>query len=226
MTDYLYLKRLEYQVEQLQKQCEMWRTRAQGYEYEHRTMFRTQLNEKIHLLDAFDRCFAVSETVDDGDVKAYLESWLGSFEMVRKKLIKSIEKMGVTFIPAVGQPFNSDLHSAHSVEYREDVDDETVITELVRGFMVGDHIIRTSVVVVSTNDPHHPALEMPVAPVDDVQQPVDTEQVETIPESDLSVGEQGDTDTAQTRSANKPLSPATSQPGYGDWNNYCGAFGS
>jgi molecular chaperone GrpE len=60
-----------------------------------------------------------------------------------------LEKCGVTEIPAVGAPFNPDLHNA--VMHTEDpaLGASTVAEEFEKGFMLGGKVIRCSMVKVA-----------------------------------------------------------------------------
>lgn len=70
-------------------------------------------------------------------------------EMTMTQLKDILQKCGVTEIPAVGEPFNPDLHNA--VMHVEDpaFGEGTVAEEFEKGFMIGDKVIRCSMVKVA-----------------------------------------------------------------------------
>jgi molecular chaperone GrpE len=58
--------------------------------------------------------------------------------------------MGVKEIPAEGEPFDPNLHQAiQQVEPQEGVESNTVVQEVQKGYMLGEKILRHSMVIVS-----------------------------------------------------------------------------
>lgn len=68
--------------------------------------------------------------------------------MIEKKFKDTLEKMGVTAIPDVGEQFNPDLHNA--IMHDEDPDKgENEISEVfMKGYKLGDKVVRHSMVKV------------------------------------------------------------------------------
>jgi molecular chaperone GrpE len=56
---------------------------------------------------------------------------------------------GVMSIEAVGTPFDPNVHDAIAFAPREDVDENTVTTEIRRGYMLNGKVLRASMVEVS-----------------------------------------------------------------------------
>jgi molecular chaperone GrpE len=77
------------------------------------------------------------------------EAFFKGVEMTMAQLKEILQKCGVTEIPAVGEPFNPDLHNA--VMHVEDpaFAASTVAEEYEKGFMLGDKVIRCSMVKVA-----------------------------------------------------------------------------
>lgn len=77
------------------------------------------------------------------------ESFYKGVEMTMTQLKDILQKCGVTEIPAVGEPFNPDLHNA--VIHVEDpaFGASTVAEEFEKGFMLYDKVIRCSMVKVA-----------------------------------------------------------------------------
>lgn len=69
--------------------------------------------------------------------------------MIYENLMKTLQKSGITKIEAVGQPFNFEFHSAVSKQPNSEVPPETVLQELVGGYMYYDKVLRHSQVIVS-----------------------------------------------------------------------------
>lgn len=77
------------------------------------------------------------------------EAFYRGVEMTMIQLKEILQKLDVTEIPAVGEPFNPDLHNA--VMHVEDpaFAEATVAEEFEKGFMIGDKVIRFSMVKVA-----------------------------------------------------------------------------
>jgi molecular chaperone GrpE len=70
-------------------------------------------------------------------------------EITLKGLRKTLEKFGLTVIEAEGKPFDPSIHHAISQVEREDVDENIVVEELRKGYMLKDKVLRASLVAVS-----------------------------------------------------------------------------
>jgi molecular chaperone GrpE len=70
-------------------------------------------------------------------------------EITLKGLRKTLEKFGLTEIEAEGKPFNPSMHHAMLQVEREDVDENMVVEELRKGYMLKDKVLRASLVAVS-----------------------------------------------------------------------------
>ncbi len=79
------------------------------------------------------------------EVKKELEGVL----LIRKQFLDALQKVNVTPIDAVDQPFDPYLHQAISQETIEDKESGIVIKELQKGFRLHDRVIRPTLVVVS-----------------------------------------------------------------------------
>ena len=77
------------------------------------------------------------------------EAFYKGVEMTMAQLKEILEKTGVKEIPAVGETFNPEMHNA--VMHAEDPDygEAVVMEEFEKGFMLGDKVIRFSMVKVA-----------------------------------------------------------------------------
>jgi molecular chaperone GrpE len=76
--------------------------------------------------------------------------FLDGVELIYKQLNDVLEGLGVEPVPAVGQPFDPHVHEAVVTEQTEEFEPDTVIQELVRGYRLGDKLLRPAVVKVAT----------------------------------------------------------------------------
>lgn len=76
--------------------------------------------------------------------------FLNGVELIYKQLDDVLEGLGVEPVAAVGQPFDPHVHEAVVTEQTEEFEPDTVIQELVRGYRLGDKLLRPAVVKVAT----------------------------------------------------------------------------
>ncbi|MBJ7594338.1 MAG: nucleotide exchange factor GrpE [Candidatus Dormibacteraeota bacterium] len=78
--------------------------------------------------------------------------FVSGLELVVREFEAALEKLGVVPIDAVGQPFDPSLHEAISSVGGGDVDVDTVVDEVQRGYRLHDRVLRPALVRVA-----HPA---------------------------------------------------------------------
>jgi molecular chaperone GrpE len=101
------------------------------------------LNRVLPVLDDLERALtAVPEEEEQS-------AWVEGFGLILRKLETMLEREGVSPIEAVGQPFDPNLHQAVMMVAAEDVEPGTVVAELQRGYVLGDRVLRPSMVQVA-----------------------------------------------------------------------------
>ena len=70
-------------------------------------------------------------------------------EITLRELRKALEKFGLTAIEAEKRPFDPVVHHAMSQVERDDIDENTVVEEFRKGYMLNDKVLRPSFVAVS-----------------------------------------------------------------------------
>ncbi len=65
-------------------------------------------------------------------------------------LVGVMEKFGISEVNPQDEPFNPDLHQAMSMQEREDVAPNTVVTVVQKGYLLHDRLIRPALVIVSS----------------------------------------------------------------------------
>jgi molecular chaperone GrpE len=71
--------------------------------------------------------------------------------LIVKQMEETLQKMQVSAIPAVGEPFDPRLHEALGSVEREDVPDQHVAEEIRRGYRLRDRLLRPALVRVAHN---------------------------------------------------------------------------
>ncbi|MBA2380386.1 MAG: nucleotide exchange factor GrpE [Blastocatellia bacterium] len=69
-------------------------------------------------------------------------------ELVGRQLESILGEMGIEHIAAVGTPFDPIYHEAVAVQESDEHPDNTICEELIRGYRVGDRVLRHSMVKV------------------------------------------------------------------------------
>jgi molecular chaperone GrpE len=129
------------------------RARAEFVNYRRRTeeelaRMQTQAGERIisKLLPAIDDLDRAIESMSEEE---RVSSWGEGIILVQKKIWSTLESEGVSPIDAVGKPFDPAVHEAISMQEGAN-GATTVIQEFQRGFMLGDRVLRPSMVVVGS----------------------------------------------------------------------------
>ena len=77
------------------------------------------------------------------------EAFYRGVEMTMTQLTEILENIGVSVIPAVGEPFDPNRHNAVMSIENPDFGEKTICEEYQKGFILGDRVIRFSTVVVA-----------------------------------------------------------------------------
>lgn len=100
------------------------------------------VRELLPVIDNIDRALAhAPQDLTDHD---YVKGVQG----VAKQLQATLDKLGVSRIPTVEQPFNPELHEAVSMDEDSEGSQEIVSEELQAGYRLNDHVIRHAMVRV------------------------------------------------------------------------------
>jgi molecular chaperone GrpE len=101
------------------------------------------VEELLPLLDDFERAL-VAEAGTEG-----AEAYRKGVELIYNRLLELLRKRGVRPIEALGQQFDPHFHQAVTYEPAEGREDGEVIEDFRRGYMLGDRLLRPSMVKVA-----------------------------------------------------------------------------
>ena len=96
----------------------------------------------LPVLDNLDRALAAGEENSDKN------GLFDGVKMVKKQFEDALSDIGVTAMNAVGSPFDPEKHNAVMTQ-ESDAEENTVLEELMRGYLYKDKVIRHSMVKVS-----------------------------------------------------------------------------
>jgi len=100
--------------------------------------------EILPVLDNLDRALAAEVTSEDA------KSFKEGVEMTKKQMLESLTKLGVTEIKALGEEFNPNLHNAVMHVDDENVGENIVVEEFMKGYIYKeDRVVRYSMVKVA-----------------------------------------------------------------------------
>ncbi len=101
------------------------------------------IKDLLPVLDDFDLALDAARKTES------YEQLVGGVSAVARKFLTTLNKQGVETIPAVGEPFSAEVHEAVMLDEDSDEPDETVTTELRKGYTLHDRVIRPSLVKVA-----------------------------------------------------------------------------
>lgn len=104
------------------------------------------LSEAIRLLlpilDSFDRALASQAVAAD---------FRSGMELIDRQLHDTLTKLGVTEVPAEGEPFDPNVHEAIEMVETDAAPDQHVFQELQRGYKLKGRLLRPAMVRVARN---------------------------------------------------------------------------
>lgn len=151
--------------EELEQVTNQWKRQAAEFQnYRRRTEQEKEqmvsfgkglvIQQILDVVDDFQRSLEATSPTEPGagsESKTAYESLKSGVDLVYQKLLDELKKLNVEPIEAVGQVFNEELHEAMMQEPASDGDPPgVVLTEIQRGWRMGDRVLRHSKVVVSS----------------------------------------------------------------------------
>jgi molecular chaperone GrpE len=121
--------------------------RERGETY-HR-MVGDMVGKLLPVMDNMRRALA-AETLMEKNESAEFRHFLRGVELIYKQLNDALEELGVEAVPAVGQPFDPHVHEAVATEHSEEYEPDIVTQELLRGYRLGEKLLRPAMVKVSS----------------------------------------------------------------------------
>ncbi len=105
------------------------------------------LKKMLEVLDNFERGMKAIETVDD------CEKVKECYNLAYKNFTDVLSKAGLETIKAEGETFDPNFHEAVMQTPSSEHEENTVITELQKGYKIGDKVLRPTLVNVAFNRP-------------------------------------------------------------------------
>lgn len=119
------------------------RTQKEKEEQEQQVKCST-LKELLPVVDNFERARAQIKPQTDAEMNIHK-----SYQGVYKQLVEALKKIGVSPMRSEGKEFDPNLHEAVMREPTAEQPEGTVLEELVRGYVLGDRVLRHAMVKVA-----------------------------------------------------------------------------
>ena len=150
------LKRLEGEVKDLreslarrQADFENYRKRMERERTETYNRVVADIAAKLlPVLDNLKRALETEASVEASESDEF-RHFLSGVDLIYKQLNGVLDAFGVKPVAAEGELFNPHVHEAVVTEETDEYEPDTVIQEIVRGFKLGDKLIRPSLVKVA-----------------------------------------------------------------------------
>lgn len=102
------------------------------------------ISELLPVVDNFERARSQIKPQTDGEMNIHK-----SYQSVYKQLVDCLKRVGVSPMRSEGKEFDPNLHEAVMREATDEHPEGTVMEELVRGYMLGDRVLRHAMVKVA-----------------------------------------------------------------------------
>jgi len=99
------------------------------------------------LLPVVDSLESGLEIASEGGVET--QSMREGMELTLKMLLEALEKSGVKQIDPMGEPFNPEEMEAVSMQPAPEVESNTVLVVIQKGYLLNDRLVRAAKVMVS-----------------------------------------------------------------------------
>lgn len=151
------LRELRHERDEIQEKSDRRLKDFENYKYrmdrERRGAFIEQIanlaSQMLPVLDNLDRALDAALEVPEkkrDDFKQFFDGLM----LVHQQINEVFGGMGVEPIKTVGERFDPNFHEAVAVEERDNTPANTILEEMLRGYRIGNRVIRHSMVKVTT----------------------------------------------------------------------------
>ena len=99
--------------------------------------------EILPIVDNFERALEQSNQATDADPV------MDGLKMILKQLLAALEKFDIRAFNSIGEQFNPEIHEAMAQQEHPDHEDNTVIEQFQKGYLLGERLLRPARVIVS-----------------------------------------------------------------------------
>ena len=135
-NDYL---RVQAEMQNLRRRTEQDIEKAHKYGQERFS------GELLSVMDNLERTLEAASASDDATVKAIYDG----VDLTLKSFVDCFKRFNIEAIDPMGEPFDPQLHQAMSIQENPDVEPNTVIAVMQKGYTLHGRVIRPAMVLVS-----------------------------------------------------------------------------
>lgn len=158
------LRRVEAELKRLSEERQEWidklaRRQADFDNFRKRTerergeTYNRALGEVVRrllpVIDNLQRALEAERTLENVESKEF-RHFLHGVELINRQLGGVLEGLGVEVVPTVGELFDPHVHEAVATEETGEVEPDTIVQEMQRGYRLGDKLLRPAMVKVAT----------------------------------------------------------------------------
>lgn len=107
------------------------------------------VGQLLPVVDNLRRAHEAESSIEATESQEF-RNFLHGVELISKQLNGVLENLGVKQVPTVGHPFDPHVHEAIATEQTDEFEPDTVMQEIVRGYRLGDKLLRPAMVKVAT----------------------------------------------------------------------------
>jgi len=131
--------RAQAEVQNMRRRCE------QDVEKAHKFALEKFGTELLPVMDNLERALQAVTNADDESVKALYEG----VELTLKGFTETLSKNNIEQLDPQGEPFDPQQHEAMSIVENDDVEANTVLTVVQKGYLLNGRVIRPAMVIVA-----------------------------------------------------------------------------
>jgi molecular chaperone GrpE len=138
-------KRALADYENLQKQ------NAQARDTDRRRVRSSLAEDLLPVIDNFGYVMKHAPNVQQTtpEFQKAFDTWFQGIGHIERQFAEALKNMGVEPIPTVGQKFDPNLHESGGSKKDDSQDDGVVLEELIKGWKIGDVVLRPAKVIVN-----------------------------------------------------------------------------
>ncbi|HEX8424519.1 MAG TPA: nucleotide exchange factor GrpE [Pyrinomonadaceae bacterium] len=107
------------------------------------------VSQLLPVMDNLRRAHEAESSIEATESQEF-RNFLHGVELISKQLNGVLENLGIKQVPTVGHPFDPHVHEAIATEQTDEFEPDTVMQEIVRGYRLGDKLLRPAMVKVAT----------------------------------------------------------------------------
>lgn len=107
------------------------------------------VSKLLPVVDNLRRALDAEASLQAGESEEF-RHFLNGVELISRQLNGVLEDLGVEAVASVGELFDPHIHEAVATERTDDYEPDTVMQEMVRGYRLGEKLLRPAMVKVAT----------------------------------------------------------------------------